>query len=351
MTQLRTVILMKTDIARSTPQLRALLAADRQSLLEEHRAFLTRHAAHEGGQIFKSDGDGHWLEFSSVTAAARAAVTMMEALRLAQPTKGDDRLSMRAVVGLGDVATVNGDLIGDVLALMARIESITPPEEIYLTPAARHALTPAEVQTAFVEHFQLKGFAEIIPVCRVALRHRTHVIADAFILSADLRGFTRFTEVQPIAIIERALDALDTLIQTVAREFDGTIRFSVGDSYCLTFLEAAQAITAAERLSLNWDAATREGQFGCAINIALHRGSMSAFRSFLYGEGMLVAGRLQAASARSLAGGEGGIFVTSTVSDALPDEWRSRLRPVALHLRDVPPLQVYALARDVPVTC
>jgi class 3 adenylate cyclase len=159
--------------------------------------------------------------------------------------------------------------------------------------------------------------------------------------------------VQPIATIERALDALDTLIQTVAREFGGTIRFSLGDSYCLTFLEAAQAITAAERLSLNWDAATREGQFGCAINIALHRGSMSAFRSFLYGEGMLVAWRLQTASIKILAEGEGGIFVSSRVRDALPDErWRSRLHPVALDLRDVPlALQVYALARAVPVPC
>jgi class 3 adenylate cyclase len=80
---------------------------------------------------------------------------------------------------------------------------------------------------------------------------------------------------------------------------------------------------------------------------------MSAFRSFLYGEGMMVAGRVQAASTRSLAGGEGGIFVTSTVRDALPDEsWRRRLRPVALDLRSGPlALQVYALTRDVQVTC
>ena len=352
MTQLRTAVLMKTDIARSTTQFRALLATDRQPLLEEPRAFLVRHAAHEGGRIFKSDGDGYWLEFSSVTAAARAAVAMMEALRLAQPGKGEDRLSMRVVIGLGDVAMLDDDLAGDVLALITRIEAITPPEEIYLTLAARNALTSAEVQTALVEHFQLKGFAELIPVYRVALRHRTHVIADAYIFVSDLRGFTRLTAAEPIAMIETALEALDSLTQTVAREFDGTIRFSVGDSYCLTFLAAAHAIAAAERLSLTWEAVNQEGRFGCPINIALHRGSMSAFRSFLYGEGMTVAGRLQAASTRSLAEGEGGIFVTSTVRDALPDEWRSRLYPVALHLRDVPfALQIYALVRDVPVTC
>jgi class 3 adenylate cyclase len=353
MTQLRTAVLMKTDIARSTPQFRALLAADRQSLLEEHRSFLVQHAAHEGGRIFKSDGDGYWLEFSSVTAAARAAVVMMEALRLAQPNKGDDRLVMRVVIGLGDVTMLDNDLAGEVLALMARIEAITPPEEIYLTLAAHHALTSAEVQTALVERFPLKGFAELIPVYRVALRHRTHVISDAYIFVSDLRGFTRLTDAGSIATIERALDALESLTQTVAREFDGTIRFSVGDSYCLTFPEAAKAIAAAERLSLTWEAVNRGGRFDCPINIAVHRGSMSAFRSFLYGEGMLAAGRLQRASMKTLAEGEGGIFVSSTVREALPDErWRSRLRPVALDPRDAPlALQVYALAREVPVTC
>jgi class 3 adenylate cyclase len=270
MTQLRTAVLMKTDIARSTPQFRTLLAADRQSLLEEHRAFLVRHAAHEGGRIFKSDGDGYWLEFTSVTAAARAAVAMMEALRLAQLTKGDDRLSMRVVIGLGDVATLDDDLAGEVLALMARIEAITPEEEIYLTLAARHALTSAEVQTALVDHFQLKGFVELIPVYRVALRHRTHVITDAYIFVSDLRGFTRLTDTEPTATIETVLDALDSLTQTVVRQFDGAIRFSVGDSYCITFSDAAQAVAAAERLSLTWETANREGRFGCPMNIALH---------------------------------------------------------------------------------
>ena len=35
---------------------------------------------------------------------------------------------MRIVIGLGDTATQDGDFIGEVLALIARIEAITPPE-------------------------------------------------------------------------------------------------------------------------------------------------------------------------------------------------------------------------------
>ena len=119
---LRTAVLMKTDIAGSTARFRALLAADHQSLLSEHRAFVARHAADHGGQIVKSAGDGYWLEYPSVTAAAKSAIAMLEAPRLGQPNKSDDRLSMRVVIGLGDVATLDGELIGDLLALIVRIE-------------------------------------------------------------------------------------------------------------------------------------------------------------------------------------------------------------------------------------
>ena len=75
-----------------------------------------------------------------MTAAAKSAIAMQEALRLGQPNKGDDRLSMRVVIGLGDVADLDGELIGDLLALIVRIEAITPADEIYLTLTARHAL-------------------------------------------------------------------------------------------------------------------------------------------------------------------------------------------------------------------
>ena len=124
---------------------------------------------------------------------------------------------------------------------------------------------------------------------RVEQRHRTHVIADAYILFTDLQGFTRFTEAKSIAVIERLLNALNAPVHAVANEFAGTIRFSVGDGYCLTFADAFQVIAAAERLARDWDAANREGQYGCRVNIAVHRGKMSVFRSFLYGEGMMVA--------------------------------------------------------------
>jgi class 3 adenylate cyclase len=330
MLQLRTSILMKTDIVESTPQFRALLSSDLQAVLSRYRAMVARIAADEGGRILKSGGDGYWLDFPSATAAAKSAIAMHDALRLEQATKGDDRLSMRIVIGLGDTATQDGEPMGDVLALITRIEDLTPADEIYLTTAARLALTPSEIKTALVGRFSLKGFPEEESVYRVEQRHRTQVLADAWILLTDLRGFGRFIEIEPESTVEELLDALDLLVGAVVHEYEGTVRFAIGDSYCVMFREAVGAITAAEKISRNWAAESRGTKFYCPINICLHRGTMKVFRSFVYGAGISSVGTILPRAFRLFGAEEGNVFVTNQMREALRGSaWQERLRSIA----------------------
>jgi class 3 adenylate cyclase len=351
MNPLRTTVVMKTDISGSTFRFRRLLAADLEALLSEHRDFVARHAAKHDGRIIKAAGDGYWLEFPSVTGAAKAAIAMQEALRLAQLSRGDDRLAIRIVIALGDIAPVqDDDFIGDVFALATRVEAITPPDEIYLTAAARLAIASAEIQTVFVETFAFKGFAESMPIYRIDRRDRTRVIADTYILFSDLEGFGRMLDAGPATTtVERILDALDAVICATAQEFGGIVRFNVGDSYCLTFTEAAHAITGAERLTGRWNAIRHQEQFGCAISIGLHRGTLYAFRSFLYGRDVWIASQLQSASAKLLENGENGIFVTGAVRSALfGTQSHNRLQPVTL--QPLPPallgIDLYRLCNE-----
>jgi len=342
---------MKTDISGSTSRFRELLAADLQALLGEHRNFLAHHAAEHDGRIIKAAGDGYWLEFSSVTGAAKAAVAMQDALRLAQLNRGDNRLAIRVAIALGDIAVQDGDFIGDAFALAIRIEAVTPPDEIYLAAAARLALTSAEIQTVLVESFAFKGFAEPVPVYRIEQRHRTRVFADTYILFADLNGFGRIMDAGPVSTtVEHILDALDTITRGAAQEFGGTVRFSQGDSCCMTFEKASLAIAGAERLTRSWEAARHQEQFGCTISIGLHRGTLYTYRSFLYGRDVWIASQLQSASARLLASDENGIFVTGAVRGALfGNPWHNRLQPVALQPMRAPlaGIEVYRL-RDAP---
>jgi len=341
---------MKTDISGSTSRFRELLTADLQVLLGDHRNFLARHAAEHDGQIIKAAGDGYWLEFPSVTGAAKAAIEMQEALRLAQLNRGDDRLAIRIVIALGDIALQDGDFIGEAFALATRVEAVTPPDEIYLTVAARLALTPAEIQTALVENFVFKGFAEPTPVYRIERRDRTRIIADTYILFSDLSGFGRFMDTGPAsATVERILDKLDALTRSNAQELGGTIRFNLGDSYCVTFAEAAQAVAWAERLNRSWEAIRNKEQFDCTISIGLHRGTLHTFRSFLYGRDVWIASQLQSASAKLLRRGENGLFVTGAVRSALfGTPSHNRLQPVALHPlpQSLAGIEVYRLCNE-----
>src|SRR6266508_376425 len=206
MTTLRTTVILKTDISGSTVRFRALAEEDLHALFNEHREFLGRHAAAHDGRIVKPEGDGFWLVFPSVTAAALAAMAMQEELRLAQPGKGDDRLSMRVVITLGDVLHEEGALVGDTVVLTTRIEAITPPDEIYLSAAAWLAVNQAEVRTALVDAFTLKGFTGTVPVYRIEQTYRTRVIADQYIVVTDLRGFTAVVERVPMTEVEKILD-------------------------------------------------------------------------------------------------------------------------------------------------
>ena len=334
MTTLRATAILKTDISGSTARFRTLPEADLHALLAEHRALLTSHAMAHDGRIVKPEGDGFWMVFPSVTAAALAAMAMQEELRLAQANRGDDRLVMRIVIALGDVLHEEGALVGETVVLAARIEAITPPDEIYLSTAARLAVNQAEIQTAIVDAFTLKGFPEPVAVYRVEQTHRTRVIAGQYIVLTDLRAFMRFTESAPITAVERVLDRLSDLITGVSREFSGSVRFSAGDAYCLTFEDATAAIGAAERLEEGWRSFQERERLVCAMILGVHRGTLYAFRSYLYGQSLVVTGAVRNASAAMLAPTEGGIFVTGDVRSALADTpWAKRLSPVDVERR------------------
>jgi class 3 adenylate cyclase len=330
MATLRTTAIMKTDIQGSTVRFRALVEADLDAELTEHRQFVSRLAAAHDGRIVKPEGDGFWVVFPSVTAAALAAMAMQEELRLAQPGKGADRLAMRIVLTLGDVLHQDGGLVGDAVVLATRIEAITPPDEIYLSASAWSAASQAEVRASFVDTFTFKGFLEPVPVYRIEQTHRMRIVLDQYLVVTDLRGFGALASSSPISVIEKVLDQLIELVVRVCRECSGTNRFSTGDSYTLTFPDAQRAMAAVERLAEGWSAFQREEGIRCPMNVAVHKGVLYAFRSFLLSPDLNLAANLEGATKR-LASGEVSIFLTEHVrKELVGTAWDGRLQRVDL---------------------
>jgi class 3 adenylate cyclase len=346
MTTLRTTVMMKTDIRGSTVRFRALPEADLDALLTEHRHFVSRVAAAHDGRIVKPEGDGFWVVFPSVTAGTLAAMRMQEKLRLAQPEKGDDRLAMRIVLTLGDVLQLEGALVGDAVVLAARLEEITPPDEIYLSAAAWLAVNRAEIHTSLVDTFALKGFPEPVPAYRIEQTHRTHVIADQYIVITDLQGFTAVAEAGPMTVVERSLDRLLELIGDACREFGGTNRFSAGDGYCLTFPDPRLTMAAVERLAEGWGTFARREGLRCPMKVVVHKGTLYAFRSYLYSRDLNIAVRVESATPPVRAG-ETSILVTGQARQALVGSpWEERLQPLDVGLISPPlaEIEIYRLS-------
>ncbi len=332
MTNLRATVIMKTDMSGSTARLRQLQEPDLAALFAEHQSLLARAASPYDGRIVKTEGDGFWLVFPSVTGAALAALAMQSALRLAQPNMGDDRLAMRIVIALGDVLHQDGALVGEAVVLAARIEQLTPPDEIYLAPSAWLATNHAEVRTSLVEAFNLKGFDAPVPVYRVEPTHRTQIFTDQYILLSDLKHFDAFTAAQGVTAVESILDKLLELVNRLRLELAGVNRGSFGDSQILTFSAAHPAVTAADRLQEAWRLFQRQEGYCLPINIAVHKGTVHVFRSCLFGRDMSIVANLENATSPLL--NSDGVFVTEPVRAELTDTlWYERLKPVEIPRR------------------
>ena len=347
---LRVTAIMKTDILGSTPHFRMLPEVDLEALLTEHRQFVSRLAKVHEGRIVKAEGDGFWVVFPSVTAAALAAINMQEELRLAQPGKGDARVAMRIVLSLGDVLEQEGALVGDAVVLAARIENITPPDEIYASASAWVAINKAEVRSALVDTFTLKGFPEPVAVYRIEQTHRIRVIPDQYLVVTDLHGFTALTEESPMSLVERILDHLLNLVSQVCSDFEGTHRSQTGDAYLLTFSDAALAMTAVERLTDGWNAFQRREDLRCSLNVAVHKGVLYAFRSYLLSRDINLTFSIEGATSR-IAAGVTAIFVSGQVrKDLASTPWAARLRPVDIEPRGprLGEIEIYRLETTAP---
>src|SRR5437899_2679390 len=348
-TMLRATAIMKTDIRGSTVQFRMLPEVDLDALLTEHRQFVSRLAKAHDGRVVKVEGDGFWVVFPSVTASALAAMNMQEELRLAQPGKGDARVALRIVLTLGDVLEREGALVGDAVVLAARIENITPPDEIYLSTSAWQAANKAELRAAFVDAFTFKGFPEPVAVYRIEQTHRMRVIPDQYIVVTDLR-FGTISPESSVSVVERILDRLLELVGRVCSDFSGAHRSTTGDAYLLTFPDAARAMAAVERLAEGWNTFQHDEGILCSMNVAMHKGDLYAFRSYLLSDDVNLTFNIERATSRLESKGTS-IFVTEHVrNDLAGTPWDERLRPADVGPRSprLADIQIYRVATSDP---
>ena len=98
------------------------------SLVRERREAAQSIIAAHGGRLFKTTGDGMFVEFPSVIAGVECALAMQRQMAASNDGALEaKRVLYRIGVHLGDVLVEGDDIIGDGVNIASRLESVADP--------------------------------------------------------------------------------------------------------------------------------------------------------------------------------------------------------------------------------
>jgi predicted ATPase/class 3 adenylate cyclase len=130
------IALLFTDIAGST-RLATEFPAAWPELLEAHHVVLRKSIAEGGGFVAGIEGDAFFATFSDPTAAARAAVAALKALRSHTWPAGVDELKVRMGLHVGYVERSSTGYVGLEVHRAARVAAAAHGGQLLLTAAAK----------------------------------------------------------------------------------------------------------------------------------------------------------------------------------------------------------------------
>jgi TolB-like protein/class 3 adenylate cyclase len=128
--------------------------------------------AMHGGRVFKTMGDGIFIEFTSVVSAVECALAIQR--MTAERNAGapvERRLVYRVGVNLGDVIVEGDDLVGDGVNIASRLEGVAEPGGVCISGSAyEHVRGRIEAEFSDLGEKALKNIARSVRVYAVTGR-------------------------------------------------------------------------------------------------------------------------------------------------------------------------------------
>ncbi|MCK5688692.1 adenylate/guanylate cyclase domain-containing protein, partial [Myxococcota bacterium] len=168
-----TLAIVFTDIKGYTATTAKQSHEENAKLLKKAETVITPVVSSFDGRIIKSIGDAYMVVFRSPTEAVRCATAIQDKLFLANRNFAeDDQLHIRVAINVGEVRVQGGDVFGEPVNIAARVESVTPADEIYLSQAVYLTMNRSEIPCEHVGEFELKGITEPVTIYRVEKKNR-----------------------------------------------------------------------------------------------------------------------------------------------------------------------------------
>ncbi|MDP2802561.1 MAG: adenylate/guanylate cyclase domain-containing protein [Phreatobacter sp.] len=111
------------------------------SRLGAYRQVFDDLVARGGGRVFNSAGDSVMCEFPSAVEATRCAIDIQESFRTRNLSYPAHRqMHFRIGISIGDVVERDGDLLGDVVNIAARLQALAEPGSICISRSVQEAV-------------------------------------------------------------------------------------------------------------------------------------------------------------------------------------------------------------------
>ena len=121
------------------------------NLVRERREAVQPIIAEHGGRLFKTMGDGMFIEFPSVVAAVECALAMQKQMAVVnEGALEGKRVLYRIGVHLGDVLVEGEDILGDGVNIASRLEGAAEPGGVSISGAA-HEHVRGRIQAEFID--------------------------------------------------------------------------------------------------------------------------------------------------------------------------------------------------------
>ena len=308
--------IMKTDIKGFSTHVGLLNDLELSKLLKKHKEFIQKKTKDYKGSIIKGEGDSFWITFNSITAAVKSAMEIQNELRESNISSlNSSRLAIRISITIGDILLQDDDIFGEAVNLCARIESITPHDEIYISNAAYLTLMKKNIKTDLVGKFSFKGFKDKEVVYKVNLQYKSTIIKNVFCMLTDINRFIQiFNNVE---FFEKSYDALLRIVNESIDRYDVSLIHNIGDEFVLSSADSKNIVNAALYILKNWNDYLSENNLDNYIRIGIHQGTIKVYRDFVAGKGLSGAYFLEHSSKNLRNNKRNIIAISDRVIDAL----------------------------------
>lgn len=142
------------------------------SRLHAYRQVFDDLVVKAGGRVFNSAGDSVMCEFPSAVEATRCAIDIQESFRTRNLSYPAHRqMHFRIGISIGDVVERDGDLLGDVVNIAARLQALAEPGSICISRSVQEAVAnKTSMPSLDMGHREVKNLPYPVHVFRIDVK-------------------------------------------------------------------------------------------------------------------------------------------------------------------------------------